>query len=84
MVSSLIRHLCVLIEMVTTINREKTKMNIAGIGLDIATRVFHVVCCNQQGHLVKRKMLKRAQVYEFIQNHQALLNGTETYGISHY
>ena len=45
-------------------------MNITTIGLDIAKRVFHVVCCNQQGQLIKKKMLRRAQVHSFFQIHQ--------------
>jgi hypothetical protein len=41
---------------------EKTKMNITIIGLDIAKQVFHAACCNEQGKLVKKKILKRAAV----------------------
>jgi len=40
-------------------------MKITTIGLDIAKRFFHVVCCNDQGRLVSKKMLKRAQVLAF-------------------
>ena len=31
-------------------------MKITTIGLDIAKRFFHVVCCNEQGRLVKKKV----------------------------
>jgi transposase len=37
-------------------------MNITIIGLDIAKQVFHAACCNEQGKLVKKKILKRAAV----------------------
>ncbi len=59
-------------------------MNITTIGLDIAKRVFHVVCCNQQGRLIKKKMLKRAQVYSYFQNHQPCLVALEACATSHY
>lgn len=55
MVSSQIRHLGVMIELLPTIKWEKTKMNITTIGFDIAKRVFHVICCNQQGQLIKKE-----------------------------
>jgi hypothetical protein len=55
MVSSLFRHLSAMIELLPTIKREKSTMNITTIGLDIAKRVFLVVCCNQQGQLVGKK-----------------------------
>ncbi len=83
MVSSLLRHLCAMIELLTTIKREKTKMKTTTIGLDIAKRVFHVVCCNQQGRLIKKKMLKRAQVYSYFQNHQPCLVALEACATSH-
>ncbi len=59
-------------------------MNITTIGLDIAKRVFHVVCCNQQGRLIKKKMLKRAQVYLYFQNQAPCLVALEACAISHY
>ncbi len=59
-------------------------MKITTIGLDIAKRVFHVVCCNQQGRLIKKKMLKRAQVYSYFQNHQPCLVALEACATSHY
>ncbi len=59
-------------------------MNITTIGLDIAKRVFHVVCCNQQGRLIKKKMLKRAQVHLYFQNHPTCLIALEACATSHY
>ena len=35
---------------------------ITTIGLDLAKNVFHVVCCDEHGKVVKKKMLKRFQV----------------------
>ena len=59
-------------------------MNITTIGLDIAKRVFHVVSCNQQGRLIKKKMLKRAQVHLYFQNHPTCLVALEACATSHY
>jgi len=59
-------------------------MNITTIGLDIAKRFFHVVCCNEQGRLVSKKMLKRAQVLAFFQNHPSCLVALEACATSHY
>jgi transposase len=42
-------------------------MKITTIGLDIAKRFFHIVCCNEQGRLINKKMLTRAQVLAFFQ-----------------
>jgi hypothetical protein len=37
------------------------------IGLDLAKYVFHVVCCDDRGRLVNKRMLKRRQVLRFLQ-----------------
>ena len=37
------------------------------IGLDLAKNVFHVVCCNEHGKMVRKKMLKRSKVGVFCQ-----------------
>ena len=59
-------------------------MKITTIGLDIAKRFFHVVCCNEQGRLVKKKMLKRVQVLAFFQQHPSCLVALEACATSHY
>ncbi len=59
-------------------------MKITTIGLDIAKRFFHVVCCNDQGRLVRKKMLKRAQVLAFFQNQPFCLVALEACATSHY
>jgi hypothetical protein len=42
--------------------REKTMNEITTIGLDLAKNVFHVVCCDARGKIVRKRVLKRAQV----------------------
>lgn len=84
MVSSQIRHLSAMIELIHTIKREKTKMNVTTIGLDIAKRVFHVVCCNEQGKQIKKKMLKRADVFFFFHNIPTCLVALEACATAHY
>lgn len=59
-------------------------MKITTIGLDIAKRFFHVVCCNAQGRIVKKKMLRRAQVLTFFQCHPECLVALEACATSHY
>ncbi len=59
-------------------------MKITTIGLDIAKRFFHVVCCNNQGRLVKKKMLRRTQVLAFFQSQSTCLVALEACATSHY
>ena len=41
-------------------------MKITTIGLDLAKNIFHVVCCNAQGKIVKKRQLRRSQVLYFL------------------
>lgn len=82
--SSQIRHPSAMIEFELTIKQEKTKMKITTIGLDIAKRVFHVVCCNKEGRLLKKKMLKRAEVLAFFHSHPQCLVAIESCATSSY
>ena len=59
-------------------------MKITTIGLDIAKKFFHVVCCNEQGRLIKKRMLKRAQVLTFFQSQSVCLVALEACATSHY
>jgi len=59
-------------------------MKITTIGLDIAKRFFHVVCCNEQGRLIKKRMLKRTQVLAYFQNQPKCLVALEACATSHY
>lgn len=60
------------------------RMKITTIGLDIAKRFFHVVCCNKEGRLIKKKMLSRAQVLTFFQLQPTCLVALEACATSHY
>jgi len=58
-----------MMEFDTTIKkREKTMKKITTIGLDLAKTVFHVVCCDARGKIVRKRMLKRTQVLSFFAN----------------
>ncbi len=59
-------------------------MKITTIGLDIAKSIFHVVCCNQQGQLIKKKMLKRTQVLAYFYSTPSCLVAMESCATSHY
>lgn len=37
-------------------------MHITTVGLDLAKNVSHVVCCNQAGKIMKKKMLRRNEI----------------------
>ena len=54
------------------------------IGLDLAKKVFHVVCCDRHGKVVSRKMLKRSQVLRYFANLQTCLVGMEACASAHY
>lgn len=41
-------------------------------------------CCNEQGRIVKKKMLRRAQVLAFFQSHPECLVALEACATSHY
>lgn len=59
-------------------------MKITTIGLDIAKNVFHVVCCNAQGKIVRKRQLRRSQVREYFVNLPSCVVGMEACGSSHY
>ncbi len=59
-------------------------MKITTIGLDIAKRFFHVVCCNKHGTSIKKKMLSRSQVLAFFQLQPTCLVALEACATSHY
>ncbi|MDH5181912.1 MAG: IS110 family transposase, partial [Gammaproteobacteria bacterium] len=45
--------------------------------MDLAKNVFHIVCCNQAGKLVKKKQLRRSQVLSYFAQLPASLVGME-------
>jgi len=57
---------------------------ITTIGLDLAKNVFHVVCCDARGKVVRKRMLKRGQVLKYFANLEPCLVGMETCAGAHY
>jgi len=57
---------------------------ITTIGLDLAKHVFHVVCCDERGKLVNKRMLKRRQVLTFFADLQPCRIGMEACAGAHY
>lgn len=59
-------------------------MKITTVGLDLAKNVFHVVCVDEGGHEVKKRMLRRNQLIRFFSQLEACRVGMEACGGSHY
>ena len=59
-------------------------MKITTVGLDLAKNVFHVVCCNQQGKVIKKKMLKRRELLHFFSQIEPCLVGMEACASASY
>jgi transposase len=57
---------------------------ITTIGLDLAKNVFHVVCCDVRGKIIKKRMLKRGQVLTFFSNLNCCLVGMEACASAYY
>ena len=57
---------------------------ITTIGLDLAKNVFHVVCCDRRGKVVKKKMLRRSQVRKSFAQLPRCLVGMEACAGAHY
>jgi transposase len=66
------------------VEREETKMKITTIGLDLAKNVFHVVCFNDHGKEIKKRMLRRNQVLEFFTQLPPCQVSMEACAGSHY
>ncbi len=54
------------------------------IGLDLAKNIFHVVCCDERGKVVKKRMLKRGQVLAYFAPLGRCLIGMEGCASAHY
>jgi len=54
------------------------------IGLDLAKNVFHVVCCDARGKIVRKRQLKRGQVLAFFAKLERCLVGMEGCAGAHY
>ncbi len=57
---------------------------ITTIGLDLAKHVFHAVCCDSRGKVVKKKMLRRSQVLNYFANLPECLVGMESCASANY
>lgn len=57
---------------------------ITTIGLDLAKNVFHAVCCDKHGKVVRKKMLRRSQVLTYFVNIPNCLIGMEACASAHY
>ncbi len=54
------------------------------IGLDLAKSVFHVVCCDSRGKVVRKKILRHSQVLKYFVNLPSCLVGMEACASAHY
>jgi len=54
------------------------------IGLDLAKNVFHVMCCDEHGKVVRKKMLKRSLVLAYFANLPNCLVGMEACASAHH
>jgi transposase len=57
---------------------------ITTIGLDLAKNVFHVVCCDERGKIVKKRKLRRSQVLSYFVQMPVCRVGMEACGGAHY
>ncbi|MCP5018031.1 MAG: IS110 family transposase [Ketobacter sp.] len=57
---------------------------ITTIGVDLAKNVFHLVCCDQDGKVVTKKMLKRHRMLAHFANLPPCLVGMEACASAHY
>jgi len=57
---------------------------ITTIGLDLAKIVFHAVCCDQHGKIIKKKMLRRSGLLAWFANLPPCLIGMESCASAHY
>jgi len=57
---------------------------ITTIGLDLAKNVFHAVCCDARGKVIRKKMLKRSQVLTYFANLPQFLIGMEACASAHH
>jgi len=57
---------------------------ITTIGLDLAKNVFHAVCCDEHGQVVRKRMLRRPQVLKYFANLPISLVGMEACASAYY
>lgn len=59
-------------------------MNITTVGLDLAKSVYHVVCCNQAGKIIRKRILRRSEILAFFSTLPKCLVGIESCSSAHY
>jgi transposase len=64
--------------------KEAIRMQISTIGIDLAKRVFQIHGVDQDGNVVLRKQLRRAQVLGFFAELPPCLVGMEACGTAHH
>jgi transposase len=57
---------------------------ITTIGLDLAKNVFHAICCDDRGKVIKKKMLRRSKLLAWFANLPQSLVGMEACASAHY
>ncbi len=57
---------------------------ITTIGLDLAKNIFHAVCCDEKGKIVKKRMLRRGQLLAYFANIEQCLIGMESCSGAHH
>ena len=57
---------------------------ITTVGLDLAKSVFHVICCNEHGKVIRKKRLRRSEVIRFFSQMSPCLVGMEACSGAHY
>jgi transposase len=58
--------------------------DISVVGVDLAKRVFHLVCMDGSGHIVLRRRCSRAQLFALFRRLPPALVGMEACGAAHY
>jgi len=59
-------------------------MQITTIGIDIAKNVFHIVCCNASNTVVRKKMMRRHQLLQYLSNIPECVVAMEACSTSNY
>lgn len=54
------------------------------IGLDLAKNIFHIVCCDERGKVIIKKMLRRSQLLNYFINQTPCLVGMEACASAHH
>jgi len=57
---------------------------ITTVGMDLAKNVFHVVCCDARGKMLRKRMLRRGQVLAYFAKLERVLVGMEACAGAHY